>query len=256
MSTTASPLFLVHGFTGRAEVWSDVRREMSGEYAVHAVDLPGHGRNAHVTDERAVTFDGATLRIIDEATQIGAKRFNLWGYSMGGRIALHLALNYSNMVERLVLESASPGLADPFERKARLESDERLAGRILSEGLEGFVDYWTNIPLFASQKTLPAARQALGRQLRMRGTAEGYAAALRGFGVGSQIPLHNRLQELTMPVLVIAGELDQKYREIGEAMAGSIPGAQFRIIPGAGHAPHWERPIETAAAVAEFLGKA
>jgi pimeloyl-ACP methyl ester carboxylesterase len=74
--------------------------------------------------------------------------------------------------------------------------------------------------------------------------------------VGRQEPLHNRLRELTMPVLVIAGELDQKYRELGEYMADSIPNAQFRIIPQAGHAPHWECPTETAAAVAEFIESA
>ena len=118
------------------------------------------------------------------------------------------------------------------------------------------IDRWMDQPLFAPQQSLLSERQELGRRLRLQNSAAGLAVALRGFSVGRQEPLHNRLAELTMPTLVIAGEWDHKYREIGEAMVHSIPNAQFRIIPGTGHAPHWERPFETAAVVGEFLSKA
>lgn len=253
MSSGNSPLVLIHGFTGQAEVWSGIQSIFSEFLACHAIELPGHGVYTDLNDAAAFTFSGASTRIIHEFTERGLQRVNLWGYSLGGRMAMHVALSNPECIDFLILESSSPGLADPAERQARVQSDEELAQRIESEGVESFVDYWINQPLFASQKLLPPAKQELGRRLRLQGTATGYAAALRAFSVGRQEPLHNRLRELTMPVLVIAGELDQKYRELGAYMADSIPNAQFRIISGAGHAPHWERPAETASAVAEFI---
>ena len=249
------PLVLLHGFTGCADVWEDVKSALAESQLCIAIDLPGHGHRAEDADSGAFTFDGACQLIATELHRIGIQRTNLWGYSMGGRIALHYAMNYPAGVGRLILESASPGLTNSVEREARQRSDDELAARIKSEGLDSFVGRWMDQPLFASQKSLPLEHQALGRRLRLQNTADGLARALRGFSVGRQEPLHNRLRQLTMPVLVLVGELDSKYREIGEAMAHSIPNAQFRIIGGAGHAPYWECPAETAAAVAEFISR-
>ncbi len=256
MSAVKGPLVLIHGFTGRAAVWDDIRSDLAESFACHAIELPGHGEFADLDDTQAFTFSGVAARINREFTEQRLQRVNLWGYSLGGRMAMHVALSHPERIDCLILESSSPGLADPVERQTRIESDDELAQRIESEGLESFVDYWTSLPLFASQKSLPPARQELGRRLRLGGSSKGYAAALRAFSVGRQEPLHNRLRELTMPVLVIAGELDQKYLELGEYMARSIPNAQFRIIPKAGHAPHWERPEETSSVVAEFIHSA
>lgn len=253
MSSRARPLVLIHGFTGSAEVWRDVESALGNSCTCIAIDLPGHGRKSGITDPSMFSFDRVTQSIAVELSESQVERFDLWGYSLGGRVALHFALTYPNRVNRLILEGASAGLPDPNERAARQRTDEELAQRIESGGLDEFVDIWMDQPIFSSQKSLPVERQALGRRLRLLGSARGYAAVLRGLGTGRMEPLHNRLRELTMPVLVMAGELDSKYRAIGEAMARSIPNAQFRIIPDAGHAPHWERPAETAATVAEFI---
>ena len=253
MSASGNQLVLIHGFTGRADVWNEVITALASTCPCIAIDLPGHGHKAELAIPDSFTFAGVVENIAGELANVNIGHYNLWGYSLGGRIALQFALKYPDRVRRLILESTSPGLAESAERESRLHSDELLAERIESHGLESFVDYWVNLPLFASQKLLPAERQALARRLRLLGTAKGYAAALRGFSVGRQLPLHNRLRELAMPVLIITGELDQKYRQFGELMAHSIPNAQLRIIPGAGHAPHWERPVETATIAAEFI---
>lgn len=255
MNKSEIPVVLIHGFTGCAGVWTDIKASLGTGYDCIAIELPGHGRNSSVTDPGVFTFEGVVDSIAHELTEMCLPRFNLWGYSLGGRVSLQFALKFPERVHRLILESSSPGLKDTAERNARLHSDEELAGRIESAGLESFVDYWMNSSLFASQKLLAPERQSRGRQLRLNGTEKGYAAALRGFSVGRQEPLYNRLRELMMPSLVIVGELDPKYRAFGETMAHSIPNAQFRIIPGAGHAPHWERPVETADVVAAFIGE-
>ncbi len=253
MNSGSRPLVLLHGFTGCSEVWNDVMTALGDEYRCIAPDLPGHGAQAHDLPADAYSFTGVCAMLIEKLDQAEFAEINLWGYSMGGRIALHFALAYPGRVHSLILESTSPGIADEDVRTQRLQVDSALADRLVTDGLERFVDQWMDQPLFATQKLLSPMRQELGRRLRMQNDAESLAAALRGFSVGNQGPLHDCLRDLPMPVLVMVGELDAKYRGTGEGMTRSIPNVQLRIIPQAGHAPHWEQPAETAAAVAEFL---
>src|SRR5690606_35060340 len=110
------------------------------------------------------------------------------------------------------------------------------------DGLEWFVDHWAALPLFASQAALPAAERAALRERRLRGTALGYANSLRGMGAGRQSSLWDRLPELTMPALLISGELDVKYVAIGERAAALLPAARHAIVRGAGHTVHLEQP--------------
>jgi 2-succinyl-6-hydroxy-2,4-cyclohexadiene-1-carboxylate synthase len=254
VNTQCHTVVFLHGFTGSATVWRDVIDALPHPYNCRALDLPGHGVRADITDATAFSFDGVSDLIAEELRRSDLNRIALWGYSMGGRIALHFALKYPARIASLILESTSPGLPVRADRELRAKVDDELAARLVADGLEKFVDGWMDQPLFASQKELPVERQAQGRRLRLQNSVHGLASALRGFSVGRQEPLHNRLRELTMPTLVMAGELDAKYRETGESMAHSIPNAQFRIIPNAGHAPHWECPVETAAVAADFLG--
>lgn len=256
MKLTRDPIVLLHGFTGCAAVWNDVIAALPKSCSCHPLDLPGHGERSALPSGDAYTFDGVCDLIAGDVTRMGLRRIALWGYSMGGRIALHFALRHPELLSFLILESCSPGLANRRDRELRLQVDEELSQRLEADGLERFIDFWMEQPLFASQKQLPIERQEEGRRLRLSNSATGLAAALRGFSVGRQLPLHNRLSELAMPTLVLAGELDSKYRELGESMAHSIPGARFRIIAEAGHAPHWERPAATAAVALELLDQA
>lgn len=248
-----SPLWLLHGFTGCAAVWTDVRAALDSSLQTQAIDLPGHGALTDLDDPQRYTFASVIAEIVGHLDHAGHTAVTLWGYSMGGRIALQFALAHPHRVRRLVLESASPGIADDSERAQRRHADDQLASEIESRGVDWFVERWLDQPLFASQKSLPAERFERGQALRRQNHAAGLARALRGFSVGRQAALHNRLPELTMPTLVLAGAQDAKYRAIGEAMARSIPNAQLCIIPAAGHSPHWERPQATAAAVSAFL---
>jgi 2-succinyl-6-hydroxy-2,4-cyclohexadiene-1-carboxylate synthase len=255
MTSANQPLVLLHGFTGCAEVWNDVIAELPPRTLPVALDLPGHGSRSGLTASDAYSFDGVCDLISREFDRAKIDRVALWGYSMGGRIALHFSLKHPARISSLILESTSPGLPVRADRELRAKVDDELAARLVADGLERFVDGWMDQPLFASQKRLSVERQAQGRRLRLKNSAAGLEAALRGFSVGRQEPLHNRLGELAMPTLIIAGELDAKYREIGDTMAHSIPNAQLCIISHAGHAPHWERPRETASVVSEFLGR-
>jgi 2-succinyl-6-hydroxy-2,4-cyclohexadiene-1-carboxylate synthase len=232
---------LIHGFTQSAGSWAGIARALAQDHTLIALDAPGHGHSAAVAADLP---RGADLML--EAAGGPAA----WmGYSMGGRFALYVAHRHPEQVRRLVVVSATGGIDDPAARAARRDADESLAVRIEQEGVEAFVRWWLNRPLFA---TLPKAAAALDS--RLGGTAAGLASSLRLAGTGSQQPLWSRLPELQMPVLVVAGELDDVYLAHGRRLVDSIgANATLAVISGAGHACHLEQPTAFVEIVSPFL---
>jgi 2-succinyl-6-hydroxy-2,4-cyclohexadiene-1-carboxylate synthase len=228
----AADLVLLHGFTQTGRSWRAVQHALAARYRAVAPDLPGHGDFA---ERRPASFAATDAYI----RALGADRFTLAGYSMGGRIALHAALSLGERVERLVLIGAGPGLADPAERSSRAVADSALADRIAAIGLEAFVREWEAQPLFAG---VPRGVAEAARSDRMRNTAVGLAAALCGLGTGVMPSLWERLGELAMPVELVVGERDEKFRAIADAMVERLPRARLHVVPGAGHAVQLEAP--------------
>jgi 2-succinyl-6-hydroxy-2,4-cyclohexadiene-1-carboxylate synthase len=193
----------------------------------------------------------ADLLALLDALEIA--RADVLGYSMGGRVALHLAAAAPERVGALVLESSSPGIADAAERQTRIAADEALADAIEREGLAAFVERWERLPLFASQAALPDDTRARLHAQRLRNNPLGLANSLRGMGTGQQTSLWDRLAGLDMRTLLIAGELDVKYRALAVEMQALLPNARTVIVPGVGHAVHLEQPQRFAENVLEFL---
>jgi 2-succinyl-6-hydroxy-2,4-cyclohexadiene-1-carboxylate synthase len=232
----APALVLLHGFTQTRQSWRRTVQALGARrYRALVPDLPGHGQ----APQRTPSFDACTAYV----RALAPERFTLAGYSMGGRIALHAALQLQPQLDRLILVSASPGIADPEERAARRQADEALAERIEAIGVEAFAREWGAQPLFAGQ---PERVAAAAHADRLRNRAAGLAAALRGLGTGVMEPLWERLGELTIPVTLLAGERDAKFRAIAERMAERLPDARVVAIPGAGHAAHLEQPEAVA----------
>jgi 2-succinyl-6-hydroxy-2,4-cyclohexadiene-1-carboxylate synthase len=240
--TPGERFVLAHGFTQTARSWArfgPLLQERLPGAEIRAVDLPGHG-------DAPPPADSDLWASADRLVAAGGPGCYV-GYSMGGRVSLHAALRHPSLVRALVLIGATAGIDDEAERSARRAADERLADRIESIGLEAFVDEWLHNPLFAGLTVETAQRDD-----RLRNTAAGLASSLRSTGTGTQAPLWDRLHEITAPVLVLAGEHDSKFRDLGERMAGSMPDATFRVIADAGHSVHLEQPEATADAVAEW----
>jgi 2-succinyl-6-hydroxy-2,4-cyclohexadiene-1-carboxylate synthase len=248
------PLLLLHGFTGSADAWADVVALLGTRRRILAIDLPGHGPlPAASAAGGPIRPEDAVAGVLGFLDELGIARVDLLGYSMGGRVALHVALDHPARLRALVLLSASPGIADDAERAARRGSDERLADRIVEDGLDAFVDAWTAQPLFATQSGLPAGIRDRERALRMRNDPAGLAACLRGMGRGAMAPMWDALPSLRVPALLLAGELDATYRDIAAKMAARIPGARTATVPGAGHAAHLEAPEAFTELVDRFL---
>jgi 2-succinyl-6-hydroxy-2,4-cyclohexadiene-1-carboxylate synthase len=236
-------LVLVHGFTHTARSWDPVvthlRSRRGTGVDIVALDAPGHGDRSDVDVD---LVDGA--RLLADA----GRRATWVGYSMGARLCLHVALGRPDVVERLVLVSGTPGIEDAAERAARRAADDALATEIEQIGVDAFLERWLAQPLFA---TLPIDER--GVEDRRRNSAAGLASSLRRSGTGTQQPLWDRLGEIRVPVLVLAGELDEKYTAIARRMASLLPAATFVPVPGAGHAAHLERPDTVATLIADWL---
>jgi 2-succinyl-6-hydroxy-2,4-cyclohexadiene-1-carboxylate synthase len=233
---------MLHGFSGTRRAWDGVAARLDGErYRLLALDLPGHGEAAEC--RRPITFDACVDRVLASAPE----RFTLCGYSLGGRVALHVALAAPERVGRLVLVSCSAGIEDPAERAERSGADRRLADELESGCFEDFIERWRAQPLFAGE---PPEIGRLAREDQRRNRPEALAAVLRGIGTGEMVPLWDRLGELRMPVTVLVGERDAKFRTLGERMVGLLPDAEMVVVPG-GHGLALENP----GAVADILAR-
>ncbi len=252
------PLALLHGFTGSSANWEVVTAVLAPHFRVIAIDLLGHGRTASPPDPTRYQMEKAAADVTEIIQHTlsafsAPLRFNLLGYSMGGRLALYIALHYPHLIQSLILESASPGLAVEAERAARRQRDNALADRIERDGIPAFVDFWEKLPLWESQKQLPDEKRLALRRQRLQNNPTGLANSLRGMGTGVQPSLWSRLGELEMPVLLLAGALDEKFVGINRQMAAQMPTAQLAVVPDAGHIVHLERPSVFQHLLASFL---
>lgn len=233
------PIVLLHGFTGSGETWKNFISTSSAGFEFITIDLPGHGKTKpHVLK----TMDECIDDLHQLFKELNRSKFILVGYSMGGRTALSYAAKYPEMLAGLVLESASPGLSEESARIKRRNQDEKLAKKIEEEGIQEFVNYWENIPLFETQKRLREEIQSKIRAERLAQSVTGLANSLRGMGTGSQRSNWEQLETLSIPVLLLAGELDPKFVKINEDMKNRIPNAELKLFPDAGHAIHVEKP--------------
>jgi 2-succinyl-6-hydroxy-2,4-cyclohexadiene-1-carboxylate synthase len=229
---------LLHGFTQNARCWEPFASLLSAatDAEIVAIDLPGHGTSPALHDE-ADLWETASL-----VADVGRDAHYV-GYSMGGRVALHLALEHPQVVQSLTLIGATAGIEDPVERATRRLADDRLADELLDVGLKMFLDRWLAQPLFAGLTPEKAHLQA-----RLLNRPEGLACSLRSCGTGTQEDLWERTGGLTVPLHVVVGALDTKFAAIGKRLNGDL-----FLIAEAGHSAHLEQPRSTAKVAANWI---
>ncbi|WP_026693572.1 2-succinyl-6-hydroxy-2,4-cyclohexadiene-1-carboxylate synthase [Peribacillus kribbensis] len=246
-------LVLLHGFTGSCDDWDSVSQWIQGDLKKISVDIIGHGRTEvpKEPERYSILKAAADLKEILDALDLPKAVF--LGYSMGGRLALTFASVYPERVKALILESASPGLETDEERTQRRHSDHLLAERILKRGVPEFERYWSGIPLFQSQRELPAEKRDAVKKQRLKNSEQGLANSLTGMGTGSQPSWWGTLGKLEFPVMLITGEWDDKFCRIADKMADLLVNAEWKIIEKAGHAIHVEQPEKFGKIVSGFL---
>jgi 2-succinyl-6-hydroxy-2,4-cyclohexadiene-1-carboxylate synthase len=228
-------ILLLHGFSNTAGCWRRLRAAgVEERFSVVAPDLRGHGGASAV---RPVALGP----VIDDLDVSFPRAGTVLGYSQGGRIALHAALSpvIGPRIRHLVLIGASPGIADADERAARRAADDALADELEGMSIEAFAERWAATPVLAG---LSPALADEAHALRLQNTPQGLAAALRGLGAGALPSLWDRLEQLSVPVTLIAGERDLKFTALAQEMAARMPTARVEIVDGAGHQVHLEAP--------------
>ena len=248
-------IVLLHGFTQTGRCWGPVSDDLARDHLVLAPDAPGHAGSTDVRADLPTTADlvadAVRPHLTDPDPEAGGEGAPVWvGYSMGGRVALHVALAHPELVGGLVLVGAHPGIEDAAERAERRAADERLAADLRRDGVDAFLERWLALPLFAGLP--PWARFD---DERRRNTAEGLASSLELAGTGTQAPLWEALGRLAAtPVLAVAGAEDAKFAAVADRLAHAVgPTAAVRLVPGAGHAAHLERPAVFGALLRAWL---
>ncbi|WP_419863248.1 2-succinyl-6-hydroxy-2,4-cyclohexadiene-1-carboxylate synthase [Candidatus Poriferisodalis sp.] len=250
---SGDPVVIIHGFTGSGAAMAPLIGRLDGWRRI-AVDLPGHGRSPAPPQPSQYSVEAMAESVARLAATAADEPYHVIGYSMGGRVALALASAHPEVCRTLTLISATAGIADAAERAQRRRADEALADRIDEHGLARFVDGWMALPMWDSLRASlgPMAWQASIDQ-RLRSDPTGLANSLRAAGTGSMTPLWDRLGALDVPTLVMCGELDAKFVEIGLRMSELLPRSELAVMPGVGHAVHLEAPDLCADTVADFI---
>jgi 2-succinyl-6-hydroxy-2,4-cyclohexadiene-1-carboxylate synthase len=235
-----TPVTLLHGFTQAGRSWNEIISKMPDGWRWVVPDLRGHG-DTGVPPGAPHTMDACTADLEMLWDHLGIAHSHLVGYSMGGRLALHVASTRPERILSLLTIGAHAGL-DEEARDSRRRGDEALAQRIEKDGLEAFVEYWSSLPLFAGLERRGPSFVAQVRAERLNNRAAGLAESLRGMGAGAMRPVWDELAGVRCPCTFVAGQLDNGYVASARRLAASVPTGRVVIVQRADHAVHMERP--------------
>jgi len=248
------PVTLLHGFTQSGRSWREVISKMPAGWKWIVPDLRGHGET-QTRQGSPCSMDACMEDLLALWDDLGVERTHLAGYSMGGRLALHVAARRPDRVLSLLTIGAHAGLEEAA-REGRRRGDEGLAERIEKEGIEAFVAYWAALPLFTGLERRGPSYVAELRAERLQNHVTGLACSLRGMGAGAMEPVWNELGQVTFPCTFVAGQQDHGYVASARRLAATVRNGKFEIVPRAGHAVHQERPDAFARLLASHLAAA
>ena len=249
-----TPVTLLHGFTQNGRSWLEIISRMPEGWMWIVPDLRGHGET-RTKPGAPCSMDACTGDLEKLWDHLGVASSHLAGYSMGGRLALHVAARHPERILSLLTIGAHAGL-DEEAREGRRRGDEGLAHRIEEDGLEAFINYWSALPLFAGLERRGPAFVAQVRAERMTNHVAGLACSLRGMGAGAMDPLWDDLASVTFPCTFVAGQLDHGYVSSARRLAATVAHGHVEVVPRAGHTVHLERPDAFARVLEDHLARA
>ena len=229
-------IVFLHGFLGSQLDLQPIAKPLQISTGTLCLDLPGHGQSIDLPAE-TYSFVGAANFILTQIAHLPKPA--LYGYSMGGRLALYLGLTHPDRFSHLFLESTSPGLHTKADRTDRRTQDAKLAAE-LNRNFPAFLESWYNAELFTTLRDHPSFPELLDRRHTNHPTE--LAKALQGMGTGSQPPLWKKLKAVPIPIDLLVGTQDWKFLTLNQQMARTAPNARLNIVPGVGHNTHIESP--------------
>jgi 2-succinyl-6-hydroxy-2,4-cyclohexadiene-1-carboxylate synthase len=250
-------IVFLHGFLGNCYEFESVTELLNNQFSCLSVDLPGHGKTKVLGGNEFYTMEKTALSLINLLDELKISKAFLVGYSMGGRLALYLALHFPHRFAKVVLESSSPGLKTTTERWERVKSDEAIArklNRIVEKSdLMMFLSKWYSQPIFGKIKNHPDFPNLI--QKRLENNPAELAKSLRFMGTGCQPSLWENLLDNSIPLLLLVGEYDDKFISINKEMVRLGKLCQLKVISNAGHNVHFEQTMAFAEKIRQFFGK-
>ena len=228
------PFVGLHGFTGAPDVFTAL--DVSFLWAPF---LAGHGRSPNI---EATSFQEEVARLAGELRKRAVSKVHLLGYSMGGRLALGLLDFAPQLFARATLIGVNPGLQSEEERESRRAWETEWVNILNNEGIAGFEERWSSLPIFASQTRLSRSQTDAQRDTRRAHTAAGLGHAMRVLGLGSMPNYWPALGAISVPVDLVFGEQDEKFARLMMQAEQLNPRFRCVSISGVGHNPLVEAP--------------
>ncbi len=242
---------MLHGFMGDGRVFDHLVEKLTKFCNPVTVDLLGHGNSEKVYDADRYSEEHQTADIITLVQQLAIAPVFLYGYSMGGRLALKTAIKAPELLKGLILESTNYGINDEQERHQRRKADARRAETIITD-FDGFLSQWGELELFQSPTKVDEALKNKYQAIQQEQDPQAMAASLLGFGAGSMEPVREQISKLNKPALVLAGTADKKYINISRSLVCYFSDAQLCHIK-AGHRIHVDNPNTLIQEIDHFI---
>jgi 2-succinyl-6-hydroxy-2,4-cyclohexadiene-1-carboxylate synthase len=246
-------IVLLHGFLGSGADFYELTAQLTSHFACLLIDLPGHGQS-NLSDEAIYSMPATALLVVKLLDELQLQHVYLYGYSMGGRLALYLAIHHKTTIRKTLLESASPGLHNDGDRAVRQQQDNALANQLeqmTQADFQDFLQHWYAQPLFQSLRQHPRFSQILGQ--RSLNQPRYLAKSLRQMGTGTQPSLWQALAQHDRPLHLVTGGLDQKFVTLQAEMQHICPVATSCVIQQAGHNLHLENPAAMISEIISFF---
>lgn len=246
-------LLMLHGFMGDHRVFDHMLPEMKHFCNPVVPDLLGFGQSSRPTEPAAFKSRRQVRGLVEFIHRLSLSPLFMYGYSMGGRLALQLALEAPELFQGIILESTNCGITGKPARKKRQQVDEQRAQRILEDYLQ-FLSRWSQLPLFASPKPAEKKRVQRYHRIQQEQNPEALAASLRGFGTGVMPPVCEQVTKITSPVVLLAGSNDDKYQALSKRLIQQFPHGHFTSLKG-GHRLHLDNPQGVLKEIRDMIKK-
>ncbi|AFZ02076.1 2-succinyl-6-hydroxy-2,4-cyclohexadiene-1-carboxylate synthase [Calothrix sp. PCC 6303] len=249
-------IMFLHGFMGNIYEFDLLISLLKDSFSCLVVDLPGHGKTQVLGNDKYYSMENTAQTIINLLDNLQINKCFLVGYSMGGRLGLYLALKFPHRFPQIVLESASPGLADEKQRLNRQISDHQIARKLIRltkpEDFLTFLINWYQQPIFGNIQQHPQFDNLI--TTRLSNSPPNLAKSLQIMGTGYQPSLWNQLENNINPILLLVGKNDQKFVEINQMMVAKSDFCRLKLIPHAAHNIHFVKPLDFVQEVKNFFG--
>lgn len=245
-------ILFLHGFLGDCHEFDRVSSLLSDEFCCLTVDLPGHGKTIVTGGDEYYSMENTALGLIKLLNILNIDKGFLFGYSMGGRLALYLTINFPDRFTKVVLESASPGLKTKEEQLLRIARDSQLAEELETKDFRTFLNNWYEQPIFSSLKKYMDFDSIIERRLENKPSE--LAKSLRNLSTGIQPSLWEKIKDNQIPLLLLVGEYDDKFKLVNQEMAAISKVSQLKLIRNSGHNIHWENVACFTEEVRKFYG--